>query len=232
MTPEPGVFESFYAGSIQHPLLLWIAALLGVAVCLGRRKLSPILRRYCVVLTLLSLADAWLTSNDIPGLGALPSSLAGVVPLFFVLAGDLRFLLIVTGGTGDGNLELRGRNLAAAAALTLVVPLSTQLVLMMLPAQLDRPRVMFLIYELAFVGLTLMLIRWSSRVRTIHWLRRLCYFVVLYYGLWVLADAIILVGGWDVGYLIRVVPNLLYYGGLIAAIALLAPSGRESGLQP
>jgi hypothetical protein len=185
-----------------------------------------------MVLTVLSLMDAWLTSNEIPGLGALPPSLATVVPLFFVLAGDFRFLLIVTGATGAGGLELGGRSLVTAAGLTLVVPVFTQLVLGVLPAQLDRPRVMFLIYELAFVGLTLALIRWSPRVRAFRWLGSLSRFVIFYYGSWALADVAILFLGWDIGYLLRVAPNLLYYGGLIAAIGLVAPSVGESELAP
>ena len=30
-------------------------------------------------------------------------------------------------------------------------------------------------------------------------------------------------GGWDTGFLLRVVPNVLYYGGLIAVIGRLSP---------
>jgi hypothetical protein len=41
--------------------------------------------------------------------------------------------------------------------------------------------------------------------------------------LWASADAIILATGSDLGYLLRVVPNLLYYGGLIGLIGWLAP---------
>ena len=52
---------------------------------------------------------------------------------------------------------------------------------------------------------------------------RVCGFVLLYYGLWATADAIILFAGSDLGFGLRVVPNLLYYGGLIAAMAWFAP---------
>ena len=47
--------------------------------------------------------------------------------------------------------------------------------------------------------------------------------MVLYCGLWATADLVILATGSDLGYLLRMLPNLLYYGGLIAAIGLLAP---------
>ena len=47
--------------------------------------------------------------------------------------------------------------------------------------------------------------------------------MVLYYSLWASADLLILTTGLDLGYGLRVVPNLLYYGGLIATLAWLAP---------
>jgi hypothetical protein len=47
-------------------------------------------------------------------------------------------------------------------------------------------------------------------------------FVLLYYGLWACADAIILATGADFGFGLRVIPNVLYYGGLIAVIGRCA----------
>ena len=61
------------------------------------------------------------------------------------------------------------------------------------------------------------------RVRDNPWLRRVSRFVVLYYSLWAASDVILLATGSDLGYALRVVPNLLYYGGLIAVIAWSAP---------
>jgi hypothetical protein len=51
---------------------------------------------------------------------------------------------------------------------------------------------------------------------------------MLYYGLWATADVIVLGIGSDLGFLLRVLPNLLYYGGLIAAIALFAPTRAQA----
>ena len=42
-------------------------------------------------------------------------------------------------------------------------------------------------------------------------LKRVMSFVMLYYGLWAGSDALILWGGLDAGWLLRVVPNQLYY---------------------
>jgi hypothetical protein len=85
--------------------------------------------------------------------------------------------------------------------------------------------VLFLVYELLFVVLALgIAARYLPRRRdTAGWTRRVTRFVVLYYGLWASADAIILGTGADVGFLLRVVPNVLYYGGLVAVIASTAP---------
>jgi hypothetical protein len=78
--------------------------------------------------------------------------------------------------------------------------------------------VLFLVYELAFAALTLALMRWHPN-RAVAWTRPVSRFVVLYYLLWAGADAILLATGSDWGFALRVIPNLLYYGGLIAVIA-------------
>ena len=223
MHPDAGVFETFYNGPIQHPGFLWVAAGLAMGLCLSRQGLHPSLRGYCVLLGLLSILDAWLTSAPIFGLGALPPSLASIVPLFFVLAGDFRYLLVVAAGTADGRMQLGRGSVLGALALTVAVPLLTQIVLRALPETMSSARVMFLIYELSFTGLTMALLRWHPRARSRGWIRSLSWFVVLYYGLWATADLVILGTGSDLGYLLRILPNLLYYGGLIAVIGLSAP---------
>ena len=110
------MFEAFYASSIQHPLLLWCAALAALGYTLTRAGLTPALRRYCLGLGVLSLADAWLTSGTVAGIGRLEGAAATVVPLFFVLAGDLRFLLVVTLGTPDGDLRVARSRIRVATA--------------------------------------------------------------------------------------------------------------------
>jgi len=218
-----GPFESFYDSPLQHPWLLWAAALLACAVVATRPRLHPQLRRYLFALVGLSLADAWLSSDPIYGIGRLEGTAQDAVPLFFVLAGDLRFLLLATAARTDGALDLTARPLLTALGLTLIVPVSTQLFLTFLPDEFNTSRVMFLFYEVAFCLLTLAVLIGSRNVRRTPWLARVCGFVLLYYGLWATADAIILFAGSDLGFGLRVVPNLLYYGGLIAAMAWFAP---------
>jgi hypothetical protein len=226
MSAEMGAFETFYASAYQHPGLLWLAALLAAAVLVARRGLDPLLRRYLVALLGLSLLDAWLTSNHVYGVGALPVPFASFVPLFFVLAGDFRFLMLAVAATPNGGVRFEARSLAAAAALTVITPLSSKAILTLLPDSPAAPRVLFLVYEVLFVLLTICLIRWNRNLREAAWMRPVSRFVLLYYALWASADGIILATGSDLGYLLRVVPNVLYYGGFIAMIAVAAPRRR------
>jgi hypothetical protein len=220
---ELGWFEEFYTSAWQHPLALWLAALAGAAVGLGQRDRPASVRRYVLALTALSLCDAWLTATHVYGLGALPARLASAVPLFFVLAGDFRYLLLWEAATPDGAIRITPRGFARAAALTAIVPILAQLA-----ATGRAPRVLFLVYELAFCALTAALLRWHPNARSLPWVRAVSRFVLLYYGLWATADVVLLTTGADVGYGLRILPNLLYYGGLPAAIALCAPARQGS----
>ncbi len=215
-----GPFEAFYASPAQHPWLLWAAATAGAAAALGRPGLDASVRRYCTFLFGLSAADAWLTSAFVYGIGSLSEPASRFVQLGFVLAGDFRFLLLVFIATPEGALEPTRRRVSAALGLTLVVPILTQLVMWGLGE--SEPRAMFFIYELAFFALTVALLYRHPRVRSAGWLRPICRFVLLYYGLWAAADAILLATGSDLGFALRVVPNALYYGGLIGAVGWAA----------
>jgi len=221
-----GVFERFYHSPIQHPGLLWAAAIVALLVVVRRRNIEPGLRRYLFALVALSLSDAWLSSQHIYGIGSLSGAAARAIPLFFVLAGDFRYLLLAVGAQEQGGMNPSASRIAAALGLTLIVPLTTQLGLALLPEALDTSRVMFLLYEVLFVALTLCLMRFHPNLRSHSWLRSVSRFVVLYYSMWALADAIILSTGSDLGFGLRVLPNLLYYGGLIVVIACYAPERR------
>ncbi len=225
-----GTFEAFYASPAQHPFLLWVAAGCALAYLLRIRDLPSEVKRYGTLLVGLSLLDAWLSSNHIYGIGSLSGAAASGVPLFFVLAGDFRYLFLVFAGSPDGKIEIGAKTLLAAAGLTIVVPLLTELILSILPSDLNTSRMMFLIYELSFVCLTLSLLNFHPKLVGNAWLTSVSRFVVVYYSLWASADIIILFapsGISDFGYLLRVVPNVLYYGGLIAAIVHWAPAASS-----
>jgi len=230
-----GPFEAFYDSALQHPWLLWAAVAVGVACLLRRRDLDPRLRRYGLGLGALSLADAWLTSSHVYGVGALEGRAASAVPLLFVLAGDLRFLLLVTSGTPAGGLRPTAASALAAAGLTALVPLLSQGLVSALPAEHAGPRTLFLVYELFFLALAAGLAAFHPGPRRTPWLRGLCGFVALYYALWATADAAILGAGADWGFGLRAVPNALYYGGFLVALAWLPPApppARRAGCGP
>ena len=231
-------FEVFYGSAAQHPWLLWLAAAIGLGVALSRSPLDAGLRSYCIALALLSAVDAWLTSPRIYGVESFSGFAASAVPLFFVLAGDFRFLLLVCAGTSSGGIVPTRQSVMAAAAISAIVPIFAQIAVSVIPGASENPRVLFLVYELAFVALTLVLLRSFDDLRDKPWLRSVCRFVLLYYGLWATADAVILATGSDLGFGLRVVPNVLYYGGLIGAIgwagsraprAAATGGGRELG---
>jgi hypothetical protein len=213
-----GAFEAFYDGPVQHPWLLWAAGLGGVAFALSRTGLTPTLRRYVAALGVLTLLDAWLTANHVIGLGRLPDWAAGGVPLFFVLAGDLRYLLLVENGASDGRLEFDVRGVVRATLLVCLVPLGSQLLTPLVAGPAAPVRVLFLVYEISFFALTSLLMALHPGAASGRWPRSVSWFVLLYYGLWAISDAIILGTGSDLGFALRVVPNVLYYGGLIAVI--------------
>lgn len=227
-----GPFESFYASPVQHPVLLWLAALAAFAYCATRKDLPADVLRYCAALTALSLADAWLTSSHVYGLGTLSGRAASAVPLFFVLAGDCRYLLLAESATARGRIEIGARSLARAAGLTVIVPIASQAVVWLLPDSLASTRMLFFVYEVLFMALVGVLWRFHPRVRALPWLRQVSRFVLLYYGLWAAADTVILATGSDLGFGLRVIPNLLYYGGLIAAIAAAAPRAPAPAALP
>src|SRR5262249_53038684 len=128
MAGEPGPCEVFYASAWQHPLALWVAAAAGAVVCRARRAFHRGVRRSGLALALLSACDAWLTADRIFGIGALPAPLTGVVPLFFVLAGDFRYLLLWEAATPEGAIAPSPTGVGRAALLTAIVPIFAQVV--------------------------------------------------------------------------------------------------------
>lgn len=222
-------YAELYASPIQHPWLLWAAALLGLLTALRRRDLTREVRWFCIALTALSLVDAWLTANSVIGFGPLRGPASSWVPLLFVLLGDFRyFLFIETAGT-DGTIAVTKRALALAAGWMLAIPVSSQLVLFTVGS--DETRVLFLVYEMLFVMLSLGLYAFylPRRSKAASWTRDVTLFVILYYALWAVADAIILFCGTDEGFLLRMLPNVLYYGGLVPTVAWTAPDQAPSG---
>jgi hypothetical protein len=138
---------------------------------------------------------------------ALPAPAATALALLFVLLGDFRVFLLVF-HLADAARDLPAA-LRRAALWTPVVPVSAYAITAALrAAQGELPdQVLWLVHEVLFVGVALWLRGLAAHdVR----LRRAASYVAVYYTLWAAADVAILLGH-DAGWLLRVVPNQLYY---------------------
>lgn len=158
---------------------------------------------YCFVFTLETLLDPIATGVLVRGAGPTATTAVG---LLFVLLGDFRVFLLTFRCSGNfGGRE----SVIRAAAFTPVVPLIAYGVNAALDAGIGplSGQVLWLTHELLFAALALWLL---SRYGNDPFLRRCLLFVVSYYALWASADVLILLGV-DLGWLLRAVPNQLYY---------------------
>jgi hypothetical protein len=219
-------FEDFYGSFLAQPVLLWGAGVGGLLVVLLRRSTSRSVRTFGVAFGLVSLLDAWLTADRVAGVGSLGPALGVAVATFFVIVGDFRVFLFLASATAEGEIAIDGGKAARAALWSLVVPLASTVFRSSLPDRPWRGRATFLFYEVAFACLMLGL-RFLGQGVSSPWRRHVVRYVVAYYALWAVADGMILGFHLDAGYLVRVVPNVLYYGGLVAVVSLFAPTGSS-----
>jgi hypothetical protein len=193
----------------------------------ARSEQARFLRAWALLFSLETLLDPLVGTKLTSALGA-PPLLATAVMLAFVLLGDFRvYWLVLALALGDAR---RGARLAALAtpAVPLLAYASDQLLERVAPDPTGQR--LWLIHELLFTGVALWLAsRWlPARVddpATLRFLRRVCAYVTLYYGLWAGCDAIWLASSFDPIWLLRAAPNQLYYA-LFVPFVWLAYSRR------
>ncbi|HEU4538960.1 MAG TPA: hypothetical protein VFS00_32795 [Polyangiaceae bacterium] len=175
----------------------------------------PFFRAFALLFTAEIMADAFLTGGWSPvGQGTTAASAFAVV---FVVLGDWRYFLL---------LERYAWRLPARLPLGLVslvaslfVPLTSMALVRLGPESWRASsRVLFLVYELLFAALALGL---RLRLRAGAWPRleaperpwivALTNFELVQYVGWALADVLLMLGAEDVGYGLRLVPNVMYY---------------------
>jgi hypothetical protein len=204
--------KSLYDSAWHLPGTAWFATAAFLVVLLGRSGGHH--RRLFGALAGLIALDAWLNGPLSPLAGA-PPWLGTVVGLAFVLAGDFRFFLLAERALGGAHTSVLRR----AVALTVVVPiLSIPLRLAHVP-----DRVLWLSYETAFAVLAAVL-RFGVFPRRapasaagherLAAATALASFELVQYGLWATAD-VLLLAGMEVGWLVRIVPNTLYYAAFV-----------------
>ena len=143
-----------------------------------------------------------------------PAGLSTAVALLFVLLGDFRIYWLVF-ALAEGAVTL-GAGLGRAALATLVVPIAAAALDAGLGVAMDEVpgQVLWLVHESLFVAVCGFLAwRWVPANVAGAWqpfARIVLGYVAAYYALWAAADVLILCGV-DAGWLVRCVPNQLYY---------------------
>lgn len=223
-------------------LLGFIAlVLIGRWMVADGRGRSPFLTGWLALFGFEIVVDAWLTSPHSP---LLPEhgGLVGSLAIAFIMLGDARFYVLVERFSRDPSPDARDSGFTLRAVLAGLAWGSVVSVLMaplarLVPAFQRELRLIFLTYELmalaqGLVWLNVVIPRRMAALATpapavARWLRDVARLLVAQYALWALADVLIL---WvhPAGFLLRVVPNLLYYGIFVGYVFLRAPPAIRS----
>lgn len=180
---------------------------------------APFVAAYAVAFAIETVIDPISTGPLLRLLGLGGGNVATAVMVFFVLLGDFRVYLLVFALVAIAAGQRWQAALPRAAAWTLLVPLiayPTSLAIGALHSGAN-PNTIWLVYELLFTVVALVLRqRLPQQVMPQHAalrdvLRDLLAYVALYYALWATSDVLIQLAAVDVGWLLRIVPNQLYY---------------------
>jgi hypothetical protein len=216
----------FYESDLQAFWSLIVVPAAFVAILLGSARArqaaaastdARFLYAYALAFGIATMVDPLCTGPIVEWLD-LGTGATSAVMIAFVLLGDFRvFLLVFFLTRPDRRL---GRAAAEAALWTLGVPIfaaGTNAAVEWLRPELTGQR-LWLIYELYFLALALFLRAQviprraaGSSPALLRRLRRVLTYVAVYYALWATADLLILYGGIDAGWLLRALPNQLYY---------------------
>lgn len=236
------MFKRFYDSGFHHPGMAFLGVVPFVVAFAIRR---PFLLGFLALFTLEILADALFT-------GALnPAASLGYdkwIGIAFVILGDLRYFVLVEWIVNARKRGLRsdevaragigpGRVWLVAVAFAFIVPIASTVPQLALPSVFasSDPLLMnriFLLYEAMFFVLA-----WVVRLAVLpkriegadpalaRWAKLATGFEITQYGLWILADVLILATKVDVAYLLRAVPNAMYYVLFVPFVAWTAPPG-------
>lgn len=206
------MFQALYESPWHIPVCAWVGSAIACGMAVARRRMVPFTLFFAVVCAL----DAWLTGPWTPlAQDSAAMTAAGVT---FVIAGDFRWFLLVERGA---RKQWSPAGIAIALVLAFIVPITVQIARALGLADMRK---IFLCYELCFFVLAIVM----RVARTVEgswstFVRRLTHFEIAQYGLWAGADILLLATKADVGYLIRMAPNLAYYAVFLVVVQLWAP---------
>ncbi|MDX2166871.1 MAG: hypothetical protein SF182_07395 [Deltaproteobacteria bacterium] len=178
-------------------------------------RLAWFVDRYAIVFALETILDPLATTPLLNALGIAGQPAGTAVMIAFVLLGDFRVYLLVFALLALAAGQTWRVALPRAAAWTLLVPaIAVPLDAALRVAAPGRdPNSIWLVYESVFtlvaLGLRTRLAGAPPLVRDA--LRAVLAYVALYYALWASSDVLIQLLGLDAGWLLRIVPNQLYY---------------------
>jgi hypothetical protein len=205
------LWGAFYHSDWQSFWLLLIVPSLFLLYLVSRGRpagdtRSRFLHAYALGFTLETLLDLFATGPLARVLG-LDGALLTAWIFVFVWIGDFRVLWLVFARWDRGVYEPRAAA-RRAAAWACLVPVTTGLLyapvwLGMLEAPAQG---LWLVYETLFAALAL----WLRARAADPAVRAVLLYAFAYYALWAAADVLIL-GGVDAGWGLRVIPNQLYY---------------------
>lgn len=217
------MFREAYYSIYHHPLVMWAVGATVLAALLARgAPKKGFLGVALVVFQLEIMLDAWMTGGlkPIPNEGAI----ATAASVAFVIIGDLRYFVLLE-RFGNPKGKTISRWLLLPIGYALIVPLASNVARFIWPGNF---RALFLTYELMFATLAiivrvLVLPKRESTAPHHGFATALTRFEIAQYVLWASADIVILLGA-DVGYLLRFVPNLMYYTAFVPFVWKVAPA--------
>jgi hypothetical protein len=221
------MFRAIYESPWHNPAAFWAA---GVAFLAWWARRKAFLVAYFALFVVEILADALATG----GWSGLRPPWATPIAIAFVILGDFRYFLLVERFAKAPHAAPRDATprgaWASAIALSLVVPVASSIANRALEGRVTDARWTFLTYESIFLVLALVL-RFAILPKRLAalapdvraWLLAVTTFEIVQYALWATADVVILAGA-DAGFLLRLVPNAMYYALFLPFVAWRAPA--------
>lgn len=180
---------------------------------------KPRIKAYLLIFSATTLVDILVASKIIP---IANPDVQTAVEYIFVLIGDLRFILLLAFVvyaqkkiSDIVSFRVDGSVLKPALIFMMFDSLLIRAIEFAKPGIFAEPRTKFLTYEIIFFVLTFLWIFAVMPQKDIaeterRFLRRAAIPVFIFYGLWPIADILILKGV-GFGYALRIIPNLTYY---------------------
>jgi hypothetical protein len=219
--------KAIYDSAWHHPLVTY---LVGFCLLFAIARRLPFLYGYLLVFLVCILADATCTGAFSPVPPNTPAYTASSV--IFIILGDMRYFIL---GERVSRLEepLR-RTLRFSVPVSFLIPVGTEIMRQTMPI-MQNDRVLYVVYEGAMVFLVLGLdrFRFGPRARQpelaryIHRVSLL--FASGYFG-WAACDVLILLDI-ELGHLLRIVPNVMYYGAFLVLVFVRAPAALSAWQQ-